>query len=60
MRNRTKEARALCEFQHQKGEKLFCFLLSDPIIVGLEIEEKQKVEQEGSSLSLGRKDEKGL
>ena len=33
--NRTREARALCGFQHHKGENLFCFLFSDPIIVGL-------------------------
>ena len=33
--NRTREARALCGFQHHKGEKLFCFLFSGTIIVGL-------------------------
>ena len=32
--NRTKEARALCGFQHHKG-KTCLFLYSDPIIVGL-------------------------
>ena len=30
-----REARALCGFQHHKGENLFCFLFSDPIILGL-------------------------
>ena len=35
LRNRTREARALCGFQHHKGENLFCFLFSNPIIVGL-------------------------
>ena len=33
--NRKGEARALCGFQHHKGETLFCFLFSDPITVGL-------------------------
>ena len=33
--NRTREDRALCGFQHHKGENLFCFLFSDPIVVGL-------------------------
>ena len=33
--NRTREARALCGFQHRTGENLFCFLFSDPIIGGL-------------------------
>ena len=33
--NRTREARALCGFQYHKGENPFCFLFSDPIIVGL-------------------------
>ena len=33
--NRTREARALCGFQHHKGENLFCFLFSATIIVGL-------------------------
>ena len=32
--NRAIEARALCGFQHHKGENL-CFLFSDPILVGL-------------------------
>ena len=29
--NRTREARALCGFQHHEGENRFCFLFSDPI-----------------------------
>ena len=33
--NRTRQARALCGFQHHKGENLACFLFSDPISVGL-------------------------
>ena len=33
--NRTREARALCGFQHHKGENLFCFLFSGTISVGL-------------------------
>ena len=33
--NRTREARALCAFQHHKGENLFFFLFSYPVIVGL-------------------------
>ena len=33
--NRTREARALCGFQHHKGENLCYFLFSDPINVGL-------------------------
>ena len=33
--NRTREAIALCGFQHHKGENLFCFLFSGTIIVGL-------------------------
>ena len=35
--HRTREARALCGFQHYKGENPFCFLFSDPIIVGLRL-----------------------
>ena len=35
--NRTREARALCGFEHHKRESLFCFLFSDPIIVGLNV-----------------------
>ena len=31
----TREPRALCGFQHHKGENLCCFLFSDSIIVGL-------------------------
>ena len=33
--DRTREARALCGFQNHKGENLFRFLFSDPIVVGL-------------------------
>ena len=33
--NRTREARALCGFQHRNGENLLCLVFSDPIIVGL-------------------------
>ena len=40
--NRTREARALCGFQHHKGEKLLCFLFSDPTIVGLSPFPKRK------------------
>ena len=32
--NRTREAKALCRFQHHKGKILFCFLFSD-LIIGL-------------------------
>ena len=40
--NRTREAKALCGFQHHKGENLFCFMFSDPIIVGPTLELKKK------------------
>ena len=33
--NRTRGARALCGFQHRKGENPFCFMFCDPTIVGL-------------------------
>ena len=33
--NRTREARTLRGFRHHNGESLFCFVFSDPIIVGL-------------------------
>lgn len=36
--NRTREARALCVFQHHTGENLFSFLFSDTILFGLRIE----------------------
>ena len=42
--NRTREARALCGFQHHKGENLFYLLFYDPIIVGLGRQRCQAVE----------------
>ena len=35
MEQNERSQRALCGFQPHKGENLFCFLFSDPIIVGL-------------------------
>ena len=39
--NRTREARALCGFQHHKGDILSSFLFSDPIMVGLRCDSDQ-------------------
>ena len=40
LRPKTRESRALCGFQHHNGENQFCFLFSDPIIVGLKAAHK--------------------
>ena len=52
--NRTREARALCGFQHHKRDNLFCILFSGTIIVGLtaEKEKNNKIKEKEENVCL--------